>query len=372
MDDTLSLEDSRELLALCKAGKLYQVEEWVRQGKSIRVHAKSRDEPLRATLRKGFFSLIEFLARHTDSQLLKDDVLLQAVRLQQFDIVKMLVEQGANPMSVRFSDVACGWDPDMMRFFMAKGCDVFAEDSFAYALTSRIRTALGFYMDCKRAHPERADDLQRQLDMALAIHCRRGDEKWVSMLMWAGGNPYAKARDIECKEDGDKPWMQVSGAEEASRKGHVKVLEMLDLDASNSNAQAILYEACAGIHEEAVHYLLKLGINPNDKEDGGSSGLDMVLRHIDWGKRWEHLLPAYRDTAAKCLAMTKDLIRHKARWTPDAHDLRATRRAACEIGPDCVAELVDILGRPGVCSPTILQNLVGSTQMQDLLKRAGR
>ena len=89
MGDTLSLEESRKLLALCKAGKLYQVEEWIRQGKSIRVHPKSRDEPLHATLRKGFFSLIELLARHTESQPMKDDVLLQAVRLQHFDMVRM-------------------------------------------------------------------------------------------------------------------------------------------------------------------------------------------------------------------------------------------------------------------------------------------
>jgi hypothetical protein len=79
--DTLSPEESRELLALCKAGKLYQVEEWINQGKSIRVHPKSRDEPLHVALRKEFFSLIELLARHTDSQQTKDQVLLQAVRL---------------------------------------------------------------------------------------------------------------------------------------------------------------------------------------------------------------------------------------------------------------------------------------------------
>lgn len=369
MDDTLSLEESRELLDLCKAGRLYQVEEWIRQGKSIRVHPKSRDEPLHATLRKGFFSLIELLARHTHSQQMKDDVLLQAVRRQQFDVVKMLIEQGANPKSVPFSDVICAWDPAMMRFFMSKGCDPFKEDSFARGLSYGIRTALGFYMDCKRDHPEQADDLQRQLDMALSLFCREGNEKWVAMLMWAGGDPHAKVRDLECRDDPDKPWNQISGAQEAARKGHVKVLELLDLEGSHPDAQRILYEACAGVHEEAVHYLLKLGINPNDKEDGGSSGLDTVLVHIDWGKRWQRVLPAHACTARACLGIARDLIRHKARWTPDACDLRATRRAVCEVGPEYVSDLVGLLGRPGACSPADLQKLVGSPKMQDQLKR---
>lgn len=371
MDEVLSLEDSRELLALCKAGKLYQVEDWIRRGKSIRVHPRSRDNPLQAVLRKGFFSLLELLVRNTTDQKERDDLLLQAVRLQQFDIVKMLVDHGANALSVPFSDVACAWDPEMMRYFMAKGSDVFADDSLARALTYRVRTALGFYMDYKRAHPERLDDLQRQLDMALATCCREGDEKWVSLLMWAGGDPYAEVRDIECKKDADKPWMQISGAEEAARKGHVRVLELLDLDPRNPKAQGVLYEACNGIHTRAVHYLLKIGIDPNDKEDGGSSGLETAITHIDWGKKMQRIWPGHEDTDSECLTIVKDLIRHKARWTPDDSELRAARRAVCEVGPDQVSQLITLLAKPRVCSPDVLQTLVGSPKMQEILKRAG-
>jgi hypothetical protein len=369
VDETLTLEESRALLTLCKAGKLYQVEEWIRQGKSLKVHPKSRDEPLHATLRTGFFSLIELLARHTESQDLKNEVLLNAVRRQMPDVAMMLVEQGADPTSVPFSDVICAWDPAMMRFFLSRGCDPFKEDSFARGLSYGIRTALGFYMDCKRDHPEQADDLQRQLDMALSLFCREGNEKWVAMLMWAGGDPHAKVRDLECKDDPEKPWNLISGAEEAARKGHVKVLELLDLDASHPDAQRMLHEACSGIHEQAVHYLLKLGVDPNDKENGGSSGLDTVLIHMDWGKRWQRLLPGHSCTARTCLTMARDLIRHKARWRPDACNLCAVRRAACEVGPEYVSELVDLLGRPSASSPADLQKLVGSPQMQDQLKR---
>jgi hypothetical protein len=369
MDETLTIEESRELLELCRDGKLYEVEEWIRQGKSIRVHPKSRDEPTRLVLRKGFHSLLELLIRHTTSQEELDGVLVQAVRKQRFDAVRMLVEHGANPLKVAFVDVACAWDPGMMRYFLEKGTDVLADDAMAYALTSRVQTALGFYMDCKAAHPEWADALQRQLDMALAIHCREGNEGWVAKLIWAGGNPYAKGRDMECKKNADKPWTQICGAEEAAHKGHLKVLELLDLDIDNPISQEILESACAGMHEDTVRYLLKLGINPNDKEDGGSRGLEAVLLRIDWGKQMQRFSPSFSDTASKCLSMARKLIRHKARWTPDAYVLRATRRAACEASPEQMTELVGQLGRPGVCDPEILRRFVDNPKIQELLKK---
>lgn len=367
--DTLSLEDSRELLAMCKAGKLYQVEDWIRQGKSIRVHPKSRDDPLNIALRKGFFSLVELLARNTDSQEKKDEILLQAIRRQTFDIVKMLVDHGANPKTVPLTDVLCAWDPEMMRYFFARGVDMLTDDPFTHALGWKIETVLGVFLDCRQKHPTMADDLQRQLDMALAVHCREGDEKWVAILMWAGGNPYARVRDIENKKYGDNPLTYITGAEEAARKGHLKVLEKLELDASHPDAQSILYEACAGIHEETVHYLLRLGINPNDKKDGGSSALDAILIHIDWGKRMQRIMPPYDDTADKCLKIAKDLIKHKARWTPDACRLRATRRAVCQVGPQYASDLVSLLRRRNACSDAVLEKFVGSSLMQDLLKR---
>lgn len=370
--DTLSLEDSRELMAMCKAGKLYQVEDWIRHGKSIHVHPKSRDDPLNIALRKGFFSLVELLARNTDSQEKKDEILLQAIRRQTFDTVKMLVDHGANPKTVPFTDVLCAWDPEMMRYFFTKGADMLTDDPFAHALSWKIRTALGVFQDCRRAHPTMADDLQRQLDMALAVHCREGDEKWVSLLMWAGGNPYARVRDIENKKNSDNPWTYITGAEEAARKGHLKVLEQLDLDDSHPDAQNILYEACAGIHEEAVHYLLRLGINPNDEKDGGSSALDTILIHIDWGKRMQSIMPSHEDTADKCLRIAKDLIRHRARWAPDACSLRATRRAVCQVGPQYASDLVNLLRRRNACSDAVLGKFVGSPQIQDLLKRGSR
>jgi len=368
MPTHLTLQESRELLALCNSGKLKQVEDWIRAGRSITVHPKSRDCPLNAVLRKGYFSLLELLARHCDSQKRLNDVTLQAVRRQKFDFVRVLVENGADPYSVPFSDAVCAWDPEMPRYFMNKGCDIFANDALARALTYCNQGTLWFLVDYKRDHPERMEDLQYQVDQALAIQCRNEDKKGVAMMMWAGGDPYAKVRDLERKENQDKPWCLICGAYEAARKGNTEILKLLNLDPTHPDAQDLLEVACYGIHVSAVSYLLRIGISPNDKENGGSSGLDIILMHMDWGLRFKRILPSYSCTASDCLRIAKALIRHRAKWTPEPHELRAARRAICQVEPRYASELVELLKRPGVCDPEILAKFAGTARMRELLK----
>jgi len=57
--ELVSPEDSKSLLALCRAGKLYEIERWIAAGKSIRTSAEFKKSPLRAAIELGFHSLIE-------------------------------------------------------------------------------------------------------------------------------------------------------------------------------------------------------------------------------------------------------------------------------------------------------------------------
>ena len=52
--------------------------------------------------------------------------------------------------------------------FLDKGADPITDFPFAHAFHElRAKTTLGTYLDCKRQHPELADKLQEQADMAL-------------------------------------------------------------------------------------------------------------------------------------------------------------------------------------------------------------
>jgi hypothetical protein len=76
MTTILSAEEARALIALCAAGRLYEVETWIRAGRSLAVPAGARKTPLSVAISTGFHSLVELLLRHAESQ--------EAMALRQF------------------------------------------------------------------------------------------------------------------------------------------------------------------------------------------------------------------------------------------------------------------------------------------------
>jgi hypothetical protein len=60
----LTSEESKTLLALCRAGKLYDVERWIASGKSVCTSPSIKKTPLLTAIETGFHSLVELLARN--------------------------------------------------------------------------------------------------------------------------------------------------------------------------------------------------------------------------------------------------------------------------------------------------------------------
>jgi hypothetical protein len=58
------LKGSRVLIALCRAGKLYEIERWIAAGKSIVTAQTVRKAPPLTAVETGLHSLVELLARH--------------------------------------------------------------------------------------------------------------------------------------------------------------------------------------------------------------------------------------------------------------------------------------------------------------------
>ena len=67
--------------------------------------------------------MVEVLLTAAIPQEEKDDVLNQAVWLNNFDLVALLVENGASIHSVDFEEVCSSGNPVMMRFFLDRGID---------------------------------------------------------------------------------------------------------------------------------------------------------------------------------------------------------------------------------------------------------
>ena len=154
MPAVLTKEESRELLGLCRSGRLYEVEAWIVAGKSLLIAEGVRGTPLQVAVQKGFQSLIELLARNESQVRIKNKALNWAVEHRRMDLVELLVKTGAEIASVPFEEVLRTWDPKMIRFFLKHNADLIRDQPFAHALADQVRTALRIFKECQEQHPE--------------------------------------------------------------------------------------------------------------------------------------------------------------------------------------------------------------------------
>src|SRR3954468_7897581 len=239
-------EEAEQLLRLCREGRLFELQAWVATGKSLSVPAHYRQTPMRIALNTGFHSLIEFLLQHEQNQSAKDDVLRQACWSGQRSVMQLALNHGASICGVSFQNVIETWDRGVAQLFLEHGADPVTNAPFARAFKSRVKAALGIFLDCKRARPELAEALQLQADMALRQACQDEDLKWVSLLMWLGANPRAKGLvtdDLDTPDALDDPEYQQSALQIACRSKEPKILKRLKPDPSTDNLRELMAAA---------------------------------------------------------------------------------------------------------------------------------
>jgi hypothetical protein len=368
---SLTLAESKSLLKLCLEGKLYEVADWIASGRPVRVAPECKDTPLHVALDRGFHSLVELLVRNELNQSEKDHALKQAVEIRRFDLVELLVVHGADPLSIPFAYVLCEWNPEVIRFFLSKGADVITSRPFTDAFKYKIRTAIGPYLEVKRAHPEHAHELQEQADRALRWFCYEGNLKWVSLLMWAGANPRSRGPNLHEWSDELDTESFTTPIEEACSKGRLDILKRLAVDPKIDDLRKLL--KCAGWSgdEQVVKYLLELGVNPNDKPNGGSRALDQWLQKLSWGTWrsgvYSSLIHKWELTSQfNCL---RQLVKHKARWVPDDNgSINDLRRILFKCDPEVTIELLAILKSNNACSDVTIRRLLSTPRMKSHIK----
>jgi hypothetical protein len=188
--ETLTGEQTKELLGLCRTGRLYDVEKWIASGTSLQLApSKNRSKTLlELVVEIGFHSLVELIAKHDQDQSSKNEALRLAVAKRRLDLGQLLFSYGAEIRSVPFVDVLLSWDPRIIRFFIENGADLVKDWPFAEAFGARVRTAIRPFVECREQHPQLSAQLQEQADRALRYFCREGDLKWTSLLLWAGAS----------------------------------------------------------------------------------------------------------------------------------------------------------------------------------------
>jgi hypothetical protein len=373
MSETLSLEDSKFLVGLCRAGRLYDVERWIAEGKSIRTSPRIRKSPLQVAIDLGFHSLIELLARNEDSKAAKNQALAESVSARRLDLVQLLALHGAEIQSVPLVDVLLTWDPVMIRFFLDNGADVITDSPFAIAFREKVRTALRPFMEYKKAHPEIAPALQEQADRALRHFCSEGDMKWISLLLWAGANPRTRGPTLDDRWAND-PECHTTAFHEASSKGNLDVLTKLKPDPKVDDLSELLSNAAMSNSKEAIQYLLSLGAEPNDKSNGGSSALDRCFWRLGWGT-YDQLQSKRLSTkheVSKTFDCIRELVEHRAAWKPDdGSALNQVRQALYKCEPAVTVDFVKLLAKNKASPEEVLEQLLDAPRMRQHLSPLG-
>lgn len=79
MSNPLSAAEAKELIRLWEISRLYEVEAWIRAGRSSTVPGEVRETPLGVATSTGFHSPVELLLRHEEDQKVKNGALRLAL-----------------------------------------------------------------------------------------------------------------------------------------------------------------------------------------------------------------------------------------------------------------------------------------------------
>lgn len=368
--------DAKELVGLCRSGRLYEIEKWIAAGKSLNISEAIKRNRQRSLLEiaveVGFHSLVELIAKHETSQSAKDAAIGEALSTRRLDLIELLLSNGADIKAVPLADALLAWDPRIIRFFLDRGADPIKGRPFAEAFGARVRTALRPFVDYRKAHPELAKQLQDQLDCALRHFCEQGDLKWVSLLMWAGGDPRSLGPCLE-KDYTEDPECYTSGLKEACRSESLDVLKRLKLDPKQDNLSELLHHAAMWARKETVEYLLQIGANPNDKANGGSSALDGALWQLNFTRfdpYGSNRLKSKYDVS-RTLDCISELLTHGAVWNPsETYDIKSLRRSLLECEPGVTIELLEMFRKHNACPAERVHKLLGTPRIKEHLKTA--
>jgi hypothetical protein len=166
-------DELRELVQLCSAGRVYDVERWIQGGRPVQAISYKRPgktsvlSPLRTAIRKKHRDLVLLLLCNGYRLDLEakdwNSVLDEALNIRAFDIVDLLLQWGADPTRVQTCNVIDTYKTDLIDRFWRAGVDYTADAEFVLSLAHTANKPLFGWLRRNRSDQR----LQDALDVAL-------------------------------------------------------------------------------------------------------------------------------------------------------------------------------------------------------------
>lgn len=363
--------DPDELIDLhrkCRNGRLYEVEQWIRDGRPLQalpaatINGRRFASALEIALVDGSHSLtLLLLCNGYDPNLEGYSPLNRALRMRRWDLLDLLLEWGADPHQLCLTDLFDTYRSELFEHFRSLGVDLTANHELGEALAYHTsnKPLFGF----AKRHREEDARIQRELNIALVHHAGEGNEKGVQLCVWAGADPHTPAPsprfpdDADGDQAGENPadrFLGFTAIEEACRAGHVGILERLRPDPSRDDLDDLYRDAANGGTIEVLScYGVPKALGP------------IILCQLVWLQDRPFGTP-------RSLDALQSLFRVGARWeTSTAEEITDVRRSLLRLRNDTFVEVIKLLASDAHCSPDILQALGRTAAMRERLKKVG-
>lgn len=283
-------EELRELIQLCSAGRVYDVEHWIQDGRPIQAITYRRPRrgslvsPLRTAIRKKHRDLVLLLLCNGYRVDLEpndfDSLLDEALQLRAFDILELLLQWGADPTTVRACSVVDTYKTELIDMFWKAGVDYAADPEFALYLAHTVNKPLYGWLRRNRSDQR----LQNALDVALLQAVRDDKELPARLLLWAGADPH---RNVPMADEIGSPdaWEEhavFSSASAAITFGRNHLLDLLRL-----KEMPDLEEQFSWAHDSSTLKKLVAVRPPSDWSKTILAVLHRLWRPFGLGSSWD-------------------------------------------------------------------------------------
>jgi hypothetical protein len=314
--ERLTEEDHNRLLWLCRNGMLFEVQDWLDEGRSTVRPEEKRTSALTSAAAQGFHSLVRVLLERGEFESSEiASALWEACHRGFYETAKLLVLHGAPANKIEFCDMCShGVDREFLAFMLDHGADPSLHDGFAWELVTRkTKPLLGLFFEYR----ERLPTLEIQASRALRECVEKNSERGIALLVWARVDPLLKVSDnpyMDAREENED--FRESAAQAAIRTGNQKALRTLKIRPNQDQLRELLDDTTWRCEPKILRHILRFADDPgilNDRPDGTCSILTGAIEVSP--DSWSNLLGRQGDR--KRLLFIRILIRHGARWGPD-------------------------------------------------------
>ena len=273
------------------------------------------------------------------------------MRIRRYDLVDLLLDYGADPRRASPPVLFGTYDSKLFDRFHYLGLDFTQDHALAFHLYEHTsnKPLFGF---CKRHAP--ADNrIRNELNIALASHCREGNEKGALLSLWAGADAHTPTGSLQYETDSDDPEDLTPPVLFAVLNDNIAILKACRPDPDRVDFDELY--CCAGSRGVVEH--LATIRSPEDKTkivEALGAGLD-----LPWGD--------------DRLGALRAVLKSGTRWEKaEAPSLGGIRRSLLRIESDWqLEEILKMLRDPAVCAPENYEELIRTPAMQRRLIQSG-